>query len=81
MSELGAARVSSYLDVAALRNVVVVSLLLGVGITVMFSVAVRALVTADQQPNSSTRLRLLATGCLLIVLAAVAVGLWAVLAK
>ena len=81
MSELGAARVSSYLDVAALRNVVVVSLLLGVGITVMFSVAVRALVTADQQPHSSIRLRLLATGCLLIVLAAVAVGLWAVLAK
>ena len=72
---------SSYLDVAALRNVVVVSLLLGVGLTVLFSVAVRALVAADQQPNSSTGLRLLATGCLLVVLAAVAVGLWAVLAK
>jgi uncharacterized membrane protein YedE/YeeE len=72
---------SSYLDLAALRNVVVVSLVLGVGITVLFSVAVRALATADQQPHARTGLRLVASGCLLVVLAAVAVGLWAVLAK
>jgi len=72
---------SSYVDVAALRNVVVVSLVLGVGITLLFSVAVRALVTADQQPSSRVGLRLLAAGCLLSVLAAIAVGLWAVLAK
>ncbi|MFL6161885.1 MAG: hypothetical protein ACJ74U_06615 [Jatrophihabitantaceae bacterium] len=72
---------SSYLDLSALRNVLVVSLVLGVGITVLFSVAVRALVTAEHQPHASTGLRLLATGCLLIVLAAVATGLWAVLAK
>jgi type VI protein secretion system component VasK len=72
---------SSYLDATALRNVVVVSMVLGVGVTLLFSVAVRALATADQQPHSSTGLRLLATGCLLIVLAAVAMGLWAVLAK
>jgi len=72
---------SSYVDLAALRNVVVISLLLGVGLTVLFSVSVRALVTADQQPHSRIGLRLLAAGCLLSVLAAVAVGLWAVLAK
>jgi hypothetical protein len=72
---------SSYVDLAALRNVVLVSLVLGLGITLLFSVAVRALVTADQQPSSRVGLRLLAAGCLLIVLAAVAVGLWAVLAK
>jgi hypothetical protein len=72
---------SSYVDLTALRNVVVVSLVLGVGITLLFSVAVRALVTADQQPHSRVGLRLLAAGCLLMVLAAVAVGLWAVLAK
>jgi type VI protein secretion system component VasK len=72
---------SSYLDLTALRNVVVVSLVLGVGVTLLFSVAVRALATADQQPHSSTGLRLLAVGCVLIVLAAVAMGLWAVLAK
>jgi len=72
---------SSYVDVATLRNVVVIALVVGVGITVLFSVAVRALVTADQQPHSGTGPRLLAAGCLLMVLAAVAVGLWAVLAK
>ena len=72
---------SSYVDLTTLRNVVVAALVLGLGITVLFSVAVRALVTADQQPHSSVRLRLLASGCLLIVLATVAIGLWAVLAK
>ncbi|HTZ45704.1 MAG TPA: hypothetical protein VMB79_17725 [Jatrophihabitans sp.] len=72
---------SSYVDLATLRNVVVVALVLGLGITLLFSVAVRALVTADEQPSAGLGQRLLAAGCLLIVLAAVAVGLWAVLAK
>jgi hypothetical protein len=73
--------VNSYVDLATLRNVVVVSLVAGVGITGLFSVAIRALVTADEHPDAAAGQRLIAAGCLLIVLAAVAVGLWAVLAK
>lgn len=72
---------SSYVDLSALRNVVLVSLVAGVGITGLFSVAIRALVTADEHPESATGQRLIAAGCLLVVLAAIAVGLWAVLAK
>jgi len=72
---------SGYLDLTALRNVLVVSLVLGVGLTLLFSVAVRALVTADERPQARAGQRLLAAGCLLVVLAAIAVGLWAVLAK
>ncbi len=70
-----------YLDVSTLRNVVVVALVLGTGITLLFSLAVRALVTADEHPDAAAGQRLIAAGCLLMVLAAVAVGLWAVLAK
>jgi hypothetical protein len=72
---------SSYVDLDTLRNVVVVALVAGVGITLLFSVAVRALVTADEHPQSPAGHRLLAAGCLLVVLSAVVVGLWAVLAK
>ncbi len=72
---------SSYVDLSALRNVVLVSLVAGVGITGLFSVAIRALVTADEHPEAAAGQRLIAAGCLLVVLAAVAVGLWAVLAK
>lgn len=71
-----------YLDLAVLRNVALVALVAGVGITVLFSVAVRAMTTAQEQPDQSVAPhRLLAAGCLLVVLAAVATGLWAVLAK
>jgi hypothetical protein len=73
--------VSSYLDLSTLRNVVVVALIAGLGITVLFSVAVRALVTADEHPDAAAGQRLIAIGCLLVVLAGIAVGLWAVLAK
>jgi hypothetical protein len=72
---------SSYVDLSALRNVVLVSLVAGVGITGLFSVAIRALVTADEHPEAAAGQRLIAAGCLLVVLAAIAVGLWAVLAK
>ncbi|MDQ1721637.1 MAG: hypothetical protein QOI26_1371 [Pseudonocardiales bacterium] len=73
---------SGYLDLAVLRNVAVVALVAGVGITVLFSVAVRAMTTVHEQPDQPVAaLRLLAAGCLLIMLAAVAIGLWAVLAK
>ncbi|MEO6702949.1 MAG: hypothetical protein ABI140_05300 [Jatrophihabitantaceae bacterium] len=72
---------SSYLDLTTLRNVVVVALIAGLGITLLFSVAVRALVTADEHPDVAAGQRLIAVGCLLVVLAGVAVGLWAVLAK
>jgi len=73
---------SGYLDLAVLRNVALVALVAGVGITVLFSVAVRAMTTAQEQPDQSVvPHRLLAAGCLLVVLAAVATGLWAVLAK
>jgi type VI protein secretion system component VasK len=73
---------SDYLDLTVLRNVAVVALVAGVGITVLFSVAVRAMTAADEQPGQSVAgPRLLAAGCLLIMAATVAVGLWAVLAK
>lgn len=73
---------SDYLDLMVLRNVAVVALVAGVGITVLFSVAVRAMTSAEEQPGQSVAVsRLLAAGCLLIVAATVAVGLWAVLAK
>jgi hypothetical protein len=73
---------SSYLDLAVLRNVALVALIAGVGITVLFSVAVRAMTTAAEEPDQPAAVsRLLAAGCLLIVLAAIAMGLWAVLAK
>lgn len=72
----------SYLDLAVLRNVAVVSLLAALGITVLFSLAVRSLTTAAEQPDQPVAAtRLLAAGCLLLVLAMVAVGLWAVLDK
>jgi type VI protein secretion system component VasK len=71
----------SYLDLEALRNVAAVALVAGLGITVLFSVAVRSLTTAADQSEQPIAARLLATGCLLIVLAMVAVGLWAVLNK
>jgi hypothetical protein len=73
--------VDKYVDLSTLRNVVLVALVAGIGITLLFSVAVRALVTADEHPDSAAGQRLIAAGCLLIVLATVAVGLWAVLAK
>jgi hypothetical protein len=74
--------VSSYLDLAVLRNVALIALVAGVGITVLFSVAVRAMTTAHEEPDQPVAAsRLLAAGCLLMVLAAVALGLWAVLAK
>jgi uncharacterized membrane protein YedE/YeeE len=73
---------SGYLDLTVLRNVALVALLAGVGITVLFSVAVRAMTTAQEERDEPAAVaRLLAAGCLLMVLAAVAVGLWAVLAK
>jgi hypothetical protein len=73
---------SGYLDLAVLRNVAVIALAAGVGITVLFSVAVRALTTAHEEPDQPAAVsRLLAAGCLLIVLAAIAMGLWAVLSK
>ena len=71
----------SYVDLSTLRNVVIVSLVAGIGLTGLFSLAVRALVTADEHPRAAAGQRLVAAGCLLIVLAAVVVGLWAVLAK
>ena len=72
---------NGYVDLNTLRNVVLVALIAGVGCTLLFSVAVRALVTADEQPDAAAGQRLIAAGCLLVVLAGVAVGLWAVLAK
>ncbi len=75
----------SYLDLEVLRNVAVVALVAGLGITVLFSVAVRSLTAAadqsDQPAQPVAAARLLAAGCLLLVLAMVAVGLWAVLNK
>jgi hypothetical protein len=74
--------VSDYLDLTVLRNVAVVALVAGLGVTVLFSVAVRALTSAQEDSAQSVAVsRLLAAGCLLMVAATVAAGLWAVLAK
>jgi hypothetical protein len=72
---------SSYVDFAVLRNVVIVALVAGVGITAVFSVAARALSSAPDGTRPATGQRVLAAACLIVAAAAVAVGLWAVLAK
>lgn len=73
---------SSYVDLSVLRNVLVVALVAGIGLTALFAVAVRSLVAAEEHPGEAAAgQRLMAAGCLLVVLAAVAIGLWAVLAK
>jgi hypothetical protein len=71
----------SYLDVGVLSKAFLVALIAGVGITVLFSVAVRVLAPADESAEPGTQQRVIAGACLVAVLAAVAVGLWAVLAK
>jgi len=71
----------SYLDLTVLRNVAVIALIAGLGITLLFSVAVRSLTNAADQSSQPVAARLLASGCLLLVAAMVAVGLWAVLSK
>ncbi|MCW2542015.1 MAG: hypothetical protein JWN95_3740 [Frankiales bacterium] len=72
---------SSYVDFAVLRNVVIVALVAGVGITAVFSVAARALSAAQEGTRPATGQRVLAGACLAVAAAVVAVGLWAVLAK
>jgi len=75
---------SRYIDVVALRNVFLAALAGGVGITVLFSYAVRSLSRADTAAaagRSATGHRAVAAVCLLAVCASVIVGLWAVLAK
>jgi hypothetical protein len=71
---------AKYVDVNALRNVFVVALVAGVGVTVLFSVAVRSL-SSEGPDGTSAANRAIAGVCLLAVLAAVATGIWAVLAK
>jgi hypothetical protein len=73
--------VSSYLDLGALRTVALVALIGGCGITALFAVAVRSLAAAEQGGRGTAARRAVAAGCLTVVLAAVALGVWAVLAK
>lgn len=76
--------VSSYIDVAVLRNVLVVALVAGVGITGLFAFGVRSMDRADRAVESGAQVRglralgYLAFGCVVV---AVAIGVWAVLAK
>lgn len=72
---------NSYVDFQVLGNTFGLSLIAGVGITALFSVAVRALASEDEDSVPDTMHRLIAGGCLLLVAVAVTVGLWAVLAK
>jgi uncharacterized membrane protein YedE/YeeE len=72
---------NSYVNVGVLRDAFVVALIAGVSITVLFSVAVRALAPQDESARPAAGQRMIAAGCLLVVVAGVAVGLWAVLAK
>jgi hypothetical protein len=75
---------ATYLDLEVLRNVFAVALVAGVGLTVLFAVAARSLTRADDAAaagGSATAPRAVAGACLLIVVAAVAIGLWALLAK
>lgn len=79
---LVAARIDAakYVDVHALRNVLVVALVAGTGITVLFAVAARSL--SAEGPDGPTLVNRLVAGlCLLVVAVAVASGVWAVLAK
>lgn len=71
---------AKYVDVVALRNVFVFALVAGVGITVLFAVAARALSASSTEAPTTTN-RLVASGCLLLIAGAVAAGVWAVLAK
>lgn len=71
---------TKYVDVHALRMVFVVALVAGIGITALFALAVRSLAT-PRDSGPSTAQRVLAAGCLAAVAAAVASGVWAVLAK
>ena len=72
---------NSYINVGVLRDAFAVALIAGVAITVLFSIAVRALAPEDEAAQPDSGQRLIAGGCLLLVVAAIAVGLWAVLAK
>jgi hypothetical protein len=75
---------AKYLDLVVLRNVFAVAMVAGVGLTVLFAVAARSLTRADDAAaagESATAQRTLAGACLLIEVVAVAVGLWAILAK
>jgi hypothetical protein len=71
---------AKYVDLTVLRNVFVVAMVAGVGITVLFAVGVRSLVRAEVGESAGSN-RLKAGACLVLVLSAVAVGLWAILAK
>lgn len=75
---------SSYVDWAVLRNVAVTALLAGVGLTVLFAVGARNLDRADRQAaagQSPTAARAVGAAAMVLVAAAVLVGVWAVLAK
>ncbi|MGX7677302.1 hypothetical protein ACSMXN_00225 [Jatrophihabitans sp. DSM 45814] len=75
---------SDYVDLGVLRNVVVIALIAGVGVTGLFALGSRWLDEADQAVASganSTRARALGWTALGLVAGLVIVGIWAVLAK
>ena len=80
MSQLTVLATTKYVDVDTLRNVFVAALFGGVGITTLFAVAARAL-SGEGTAQATPRAKAVAAGCLLVVAVAVAVGIWAVLAK
>ena len=72
---------AKYVDVSVLRNVFAVALVAGVGVTVLFSVTARSLAAADSGERPAAAQRVIAGVCGLVMIAAVAVGIWAILAK
>jgi hypothetical protein len=72
---------SDYIDLSVLRNVVLVALVAGVGLTCLFAVGARALDRADRASTGAARLRSLGLAAMGLIGIAVLVGLWAVLRK
>ena len=72
---------SDYLDLSVLRNVVLVALVAGVGLTCLFAFGARALDRADRAEAGVARQRIVGLAAMSVIAIAVAVGLWAVLRK
>lgn len=72
---------SDYIDLSVLRNVVLVALVAGVGLTCLFAFGARALDRADRASTGVAGLRILGLAAMGVIGIAVVVGLWAVLRK
>jgi|GEM_PF-2208036 len=76
----GVDQAAEYLDIAVLRNVFIVSLVAGVGLSILFAIGVRSMIRADHG-EAVTANRAVVGICLVLMTGVVGLGLWAVLAK